>query len=476
MRTPRSTRRTPHEPIAGPSADRRRIALVRLFDAVGVSARRASARADAPTRRRRRCTRTSGRTSRRSRPRRPRPRPTSTRDCGWSTASITSRRSAPSARRPASIRRAPCATGAWPSPMARTTTARPTRSARTPRSRPSLQARALSPRATERERAVIAALAARHGSTPNADRAALDRAYADAMRDVARRFPDDLDAATLFADAMMNLRPWALWTPDGKPEPGTEEIVVTLERVLAANPNHPGANHLYIHAVEGSPDTGARRRRRRSTGRAHARRGAHGPHAVAHLLPGRPLRGRGGGQRAGGEGRPRVLRRGGAERHLPHDVLPAQPRLHLACREHGGAKRRDRARRARVRGGRPHRGDLADVGHGDGPGGAASWRWPASAAGTRSCASRRRPRECRTSPACGATRAAWPSPPPAGRRMPRASWPSSRPSGAACRRSARSPGSSRRRTCSCSPPRPWPARSPCAAATARRRPGTSRRR
>ena len=116
-----------------------------------------------------------------------------------------------------------------------------------------LQARALSPPGTARERAVIAALAARHGSTPNADRAALDRAYADAMRDVARRFPDDLDAATLFADAMMNLRPWALWTQDGKPEPGTEEIVVTLERVLAANPNHPGANHLYIHAVEGSP-------------------------------------------------------------------------------------------------------------------------------------------------------------------------------------------------------------------------------
>ena len=97
------------------------------------------------------------------------------------------------------------------------------------------------------------ALAARHGSTPERDRAVLDRAYADAMRDVVRRFPGDLDAATLFADAMMNLRPWALWTQDGKPEPGTEEIVVTLERVLAANPNHPGANHLYIHAVEGSP-------------------------------------------------------------------------------------------------------------------------------------------------------------------------------------------------------------------------------
>ena len=116
-----------------------------------------------------------------------------------------------------------------------------------------LQARALSGRATDGERALIEALAKRHGGTPNADRAALDRAYADAMRDVAKRFPDDLDAATLFADAMMNLRPWSLWTPDGKPQPGTEEIVVTLERVLAANPNHPGANHLYIHAVEASP-------------------------------------------------------------------------------------------------------------------------------------------------------------------------------------------------------------------------------
>src|SRR5262245_20194624 len=115
------------------------------------------------------------------------------------------------------------------------------------------RARALSGRATERERALIDALAARHGSAPGGDRAALDRAYADAMREVARRYPDDVDAATLFADAMMNLRPWALWTQGGRPEPGTEEIVFTLERVLAANPDHPGANHLYIHAVEGSP-------------------------------------------------------------------------------------------------------------------------------------------------------------------------------------------------------------------------------
>ena len=109
-------------------------------------------------------------------------------------------------------------------------------------------------RGTEPERALIAALAARHSAAPTADRAALDRAYADAMRDVTRRFPADLDAATLFADALMNLRPWSLWTPEGTPQPGTEEIVATLERVLAADPRHPGANHLYIHAVEASPD------------------------------------------------------------------------------------------------------------------------------------------------------------------------------------------------------------------------------
>ena len=117
------------------------------------------------------------------------------------------------------------------------------------------QARTLAAAAgTDRERAIIAALATRHSAAPDADRAALDRAYADAMRDVSRRFPDDLDAATLLADALMNLRPWSLWTPEGAPQPGTEEIVATLERVLAVDPMHPGANHLYIHAVEASPD------------------------------------------------------------------------------------------------------------------------------------------------------------------------------------------------------------------------------
>jgi predicted Zn-dependent protease len=76
------------------------------------------------------------------------------------------------------------------------------------------------------------------------------------MREVARQYPDDLEASTFFADSMMNLRPWNLWTADGAPQPGTEEIVVTLERVIARNPNHPGALHLYIHAVEASREPG----------------------------------------------------------------------------------------------------------------------------------------------------------------------------------------------------------------------------
>jgi len=118
------------------------------------------------------------------------------------------------------------------------------------------QAGALGSGARPAERALIQALAKRHSADPQVKREMLDRAYADAMRDVARQLPDDLEAATFFADAMMNLRPWNLWAPDGTPHPGTEEIVETLERVIARNPNHPGALHLYIHAVEASTQPG----------------------------------------------------------------------------------------------------------------------------------------------------------------------------------------------------------------------------
>jgi len=118
------------------------------------------------------------------------------------------------------------------------------------------EASRLSSGARPPERAMIQALAKRHSTDPAAKRETLDRAYADAMREAARQFPDDLEASTFFADSMMNLRPWNLWTPEGAPQPGTEEIVATLERVIAKNPNHPGALHLYIHAVEASREPG----------------------------------------------------------------------------------------------------------------------------------------------------------------------------------------------------------------------------
>jgi tetratricopeptide (TPR) repeat protein len=114
------------------------------------------------------------------------------------------------------------------------------------------KALSLAPQVSEAERAYIEAIAKRHSSDPKADRKALDTAYADAMREVVKRYPDDLDAATLFAESMMNLRPWGLWSHDGQPQPGTEEIVSTLESVLKRNPEHPGAIHYYIHAVEAS--------------------------------------------------------------------------------------------------------------------------------------------------------------------------------------------------------------------------------
>jgi tetratricopeptide (TPR) repeat protein len=78
-------------------------------------------------------------------------------------------------------------------------------------------------------------------------------AYASAMKEVAARFPNDLDVQTLYAEALMNTNAWKLWTADGKPAPGTQEILATLESVLQRDPTHPGANHYYIHAVEASP-------------------------------------------------------------------------------------------------------------------------------------------------------------------------------------------------------------------------------
>jgi tetratricopeptide (TPR) repeat protein len=103
------------------------------------------------------------------------------------------------------------------------------------------------------EHALIDALAKRYANPQPEDRSGLDRAYADAMRKVWKKYPKDPDVGALFAEAMMNLRPWDQWTPDGKAQPGTDEIIATLDAVLELNPDHPLANHLYIHAVEASP-------------------------------------------------------------------------------------------------------------------------------------------------------------------------------------------------------------------------------
>jgi tetratricopeptide (TPR) repeat protein len=106
--------------------------------------------------------------------------------------------------------------------------------------------------ASERERALIQAAAERYvdPAHASADRAPLDSAYSAAMANVARAYPDDQDVAVLYSESLMDLSPWNYWTADGQPRPGTANIVTHLERVLAVNPNHPGACHFYIHAVE----------------------------------------------------------------------------------------------------------------------------------------------------------------------------------------------------------------------------------
>lgn len=112
------------------------------------------------------------------------------------------------------------------------------------------RALALTAHASAPERAYIEAVAQRYEAVPPADRVRLDRAYSRAMERVADTYADDLDAATLYAESLMDLRPWNYWQPDGTPYPGTDEIVRRLQRVLSRNPNHPGACHYYIHAVE----------------------------------------------------------------------------------------------------------------------------------------------------------------------------------------------------------------------------------
>jgi tetratricopeptide (TPR) repeat protein len=105
------------------------------------------------------------------------------------------------------------------------------------------------------EQDYVRALAKRYASPdPKADWKRMHLDYSNAMRELVAKYPDDLDAAVLFAESLMMLRPWQLWTADGKPAPGTLELVAVLESVLKRDPNHPAANHFYIHAVEASPN------------------------------------------------------------------------------------------------------------------------------------------------------------------------------------------------------------------------------
>lgn len=115
------------------------------------------------------------------------------------------------------------------------------------------KAQTLAGHASAKEQDFIAALAKRYGAEAAADRSAYDQAYAEAMRTVAQKYPDDPDAAALFAEALMDLHPWKYWERDGAPKPWTPEILQTLETQLEHWPEHPGLNHFYIHAVEASP-------------------------------------------------------------------------------------------------------------------------------------------------------------------------------------------------------------------------------
>jgi tetratricopeptide (TPR) repeat protein len=107
----------------------------------------------------------------------------------------------------------------------------------------------LAAKASPRERAYIEALSKRYTGNA-ANRTAADKAYATAMSEVVRHFPDDLDAAALYAESVMDLRPWGYWTPDGRPREGIADVQALLESAIKRNPNHPGALHFYIHLME----------------------------------------------------------------------------------------------------------------------------------------------------------------------------------------------------------------------------------
>src|SRR5262249_7286550 len=112
---------------------------------------------------------------------------------------------------------------------------------------------------TPEERALVNALKARYPDSKALDpttQIPVLTAYAGAMKEVARQFPKDPDILTMYAESLMNINAWKSWSLDGKPAPGTQEIVATLETAISLDPSRPGANHYYVHAIEASPDPG----------------------------------------------------------------------------------------------------------------------------------------------------------------------------------------------------------------------------
>ena len=116
------------------------------------------------------------------------------------------------------------------------------------------KARSLAGTCTEKERALINAMAARYSPEAPEDRSTLDKAYSEAMRTLSTRYPEDPDIAAMFAESLMDQHPWDLWAHDGTAKEWTPEILAALESSMRTWPDHPGAHHFYIHAVEASRD------------------------------------------------------------------------------------------------------------------------------------------------------------------------------------------------------------------------------
>jgi hypothetical protein len=188
------------------------------------------------------------------------------------------------------------------------------------------------------EKDYVAALATRYSGDANPDYKQLSQNYAAAMKALSAKYPDDLDAATMYAESLMDLNPWKLWSADGKPAESTVEIVTVLESVLARNPGRAGANHDYIHAVEASSRAGTPKRA--SLGHHGSAGGPPGPHANTHLRTNRRFRFGSTQQRGSRKGRQVVRGKSRAGwKHVRPDVSQPQRALRSDGSKHGGKLR-----------------------------------------------------------------------------------------------------------------------------------------